>query len=173
MSRFVRRRGVGGVAPRRVAMGANDRKRLFWLVAAGLVVLALSSLNGLLWIVGVALLVAGLTALIRQPIGGNSLTGDWPGVSRDGEPELVRGPQPGSAKRPNEYQIRTTPVPAGAHGADWLGLFNSQLAGPPFTAYHDGNKIIVECRPDDEPTLVETVDAAIEHANERLRALYG
>jgi hypothetical protein len=92
-------------------------------------------------------------------------------VSRDGEAKLIRGPQTGSLQRPNEYEIRTTPLPPGAHGADWRGCFNSQFTGPRrFRGYHDGiNKITVECSPDDEPQLIETVDAAIAYANERVK----
>lgn len=89
-------------------------------------------------------------------------------ISRDGEPELRRGPTPGSRKQPNEYWIRITPVPPGDNGIDWLGHFNSQLSQPPFSGYHDGNKIIVECWPDDEPNLIEMVDSAIEYADERI-----
>jgi hypothetical protein len=100
----------------------------------------------------------------------DSVTGGWPGVSRDGQPELIRGQLPGSLKRPNEYKIHTTPVPGGPHGKDWLGYFNSQLSQPPISGYHDGNAINVECHPDAEPKLIETVDAAIEYANERLTA---
>ena len=55
----------------------------------------------------------------------DSVTAEWPGVSRYGEPELTRGQLPGSLKQPNEYKIRTTPVPAGAHGCDWIQFFNS------------------------------------------------
>jgi hypothetical protein len=95
-------------------------------------------------------------------------------VSRDGEPELKLGPFSGSLKRPSEYWISTTPVPPGDDGVVWLGVFNSLLGSqPPFAGYHDGSKIIVECWPDDEPKLVETVDADIEHANKRLLELRG
>ena len=93
-------------------------------------------------------------------------------VVRDGEPVLTRGPSHGSVKQPNEYKIHTTPVPDEAHGVDWLGVFNSQLGRPPFSGYHNGTEIIVECWPQDEPRLVETVDAAIECANERLKDMY-
>jgi hypothetical protein len=92
-------------------------------------------------------------------------------VSRIGEPQLKRGPGPGPGQRPNKYWIRTTPIPAGARRYDWLQLFNSQVLLPPFSGYHDGNKINVECWPDDEPRLTEAIDSAIEYANERLRAL--
>jgi hypothetical protein len=93
-------------------------------------------------------------------------------VSRDGEPRLIRGPHLGSLQRPNEYEIRTTPIPAGAHGANWLGYFNSRFTGPrPFRGLHDGNKITIECSPDDAPQLIETIDEAIEHANEQVKAL--
>ena len=54
-------------------------------------------------------------------------------VARDGQPVLTRGPSPISVKQPNEYKIHTTPVPDEAHGADWLGLFNSRLGHPPFS----------------------------------------
>jgi|GEM_PF-2131573 len=102
----------------------------------------------------------------------DSVTGGWPGVSRDGQPELIHGQLPGSGEQPNEYKIHTTPVPGGPHGEDWFGYFNSQLNGP-LTASHDGiNKITVFCSPDDEPNLTQAVDAAIEYANERLRAGY-
>jgi hypothetical protein len=93
-------------------------------------------------------------------------------VARDGGPVLTRGPAQGSAKRPNEYKIHTTPVHSEAHGVDWLGFFNSRLSGPPFTGYHNGNEIVVECWPKDEDRLVETVDAAIDYANQRLRDMY-
>ena len=87
-------------------------------------------------------------------------------VSRDGEPELIRGSQPGSLQRPNEYEIRTTPIPAGPLGVDWLGYFNSQLTGQrPVRGLHDGSKIIVECSPEDETGLIEAIDSAIEYAN--------
>jgi hypothetical protein len=110
----------------------------------------------------------------------DSATGEWPGVSRDGEPELIRGPQSGSVKLKNQYELRTAPVPAGADGYNWVQFFNSQFTGPrsrftgprPISGYHDGNKIIVECWPDDASELIETVDAAIEYANERLKALH-
>jgi hypothetical protein len=36
-----------------------------------------------------------------------------------------------------------------------------------FVAQHDGIKIVAECWPDDEPDLIEVVDAAIEYANEK------
>jgi hypothetical protein len=49
-------------------------------------------------------------------------------VSRDGEPELKRGPTPDSLKRQNEYWVRTTPVPPGDNGIDWFGY--SIPAGP-------------------------------------------
>ncbi|WP_407688039.1 hypothetical protein [Mycobacterium sp. HUMS_1102779] len=91
-------------------------------------------------------------------------------VSRDGEPVLVRGPLSGSLQMANKYEIRTTPIPAGHHGTNWLGYFNSQFTGQKaITGYHDGHKITIECWPDDEPRLIETVDAAIEHANERVQ----
>lgn len=50
-------------------------------------------------------------------------------VSRDGEPVLKRGPAVGSVKRQNQYEIRTTPLPAGPRGVNWCGYFNSQLNG--------------------------------------------
>ena len=56
---------------------------------------------------------------------------------------------------------------------DWLGFFNSQLNGPPVSGYHNGNKIIVECWPDDEAQLIEKVDSAIEYANDRLTRIAG
>jgi hypothetical protein len=102
----------------------------------------------------------------------DSVTGQWPGVSRDGErPELRRGPIPGAVKRQNEYLIRTTPVPGGTDRYDWVQFFNSHLSNGPITGYHDGNKIIVECSPDDEPQLIEKVDSAIQYANQRLKEL--
>jgi hypothetical protein len=104
-------------------------------------------------------------------VGDDSAAGKWPGVSRVGEPELKRGPLEGSLQRPNEYWIRTTRLPGGAHGANWLGYFNSQVSRPPFCGHHDGNKIIIECWPDDDPQLTEKIDSAIEYANERLREL--
>lgn len=93
-----------------------------------------------------------------------------PDIQRVGEPVLIRGPLPGSVKLQNKYEIRTTPLPGGAHGLDWCGCFNSQFTGPrPIPGFHDGNKITVECWPDDEPKLVETVDAAIDYANEQIQ----
>jgi hypothetical protein len=87
-------------------------------------------------------------------------------VSRDGEPELIRGPQQGSVKLPNQYRIRTTQIPGGTYGVDWLGFFNSQFTGPRnITGHHDGKIAIVECGPDYASKLIETVDAAIEYAN--------
>jgi hypothetical protein len=56
---------------------------------------------------------------------------------------------------------------------DWLGFFNSQLNGPPASGYHNGNKIIVECWPDNEAQLIEKVDSAIEYANDRLTRIAG
>lgn len=89
-------------------------------------------------------------------------------VSRVGEPELVKGPSRSpSLKEPNEYKVRTTPLPAGPDGVDWCGYFNDQLKQPPITAYHDGTKITVYCDPDDQPDWLEKVDAAIEQANDR------
>ena len=102
----------------------------------------------------------------------DSVTADWPGVCRDGEPELIRGPLPGSLKMQNKYKIRTTPVPAGAHGENWLGFFNSQLSKSPVAGIHNGNEISVECWPGVESRMVEAVDAAIEYANKQLRALH-
>ena len=99
----------------------------------------------------------------------DSVTGEWLGVSRDGEPQLVRGPLPGSVQRPNEYKIRTTPIPAGALGQDWLGYFNSKLSQSSVSGYHDRMEITVEYYPDDESKVIETVDATIEYANEQLR----
>jgi hypothetical protein len=78
---------------------------------------------------------------------------------------LIRGQLPGSVKLQNKYRIRTTPVPAGAYGVDWLGYFNSQLT----SGYHNGNEIIVECWPDDESEMIEKVDSAIEYANEGVK----
>ncbi len=82
-------------------------------------------------------------------------------VERDGEPVLTRGPSRGSVKQPNE-----------AHGVDWLGFFNSQLSQPPFSGHHNGSEIVVECWPEDEPQLIDKVDAAIDSANQRLRDMY-
>ena len=36
----------------------------------------------------------------------DSVTGGWPGVSRDGQPELIRGQLPGSVRLQNKYKIR-------------------------------------------------------------------
>ena len=95
-------------------------------------------------------------------------------VSRDGEPVLKRGPSAGSVKQQNQYTIGTTPIPAGAYGVDWLGLFNSRFTGQTLIpGMHDGSKITVDCWPDDEAEMVEKVDSAIEYANERLKELYG
>ncbi|MGO9927024.1 MAG: hypothetical protein ACLPLP_13115 [Mycobacterium sp.] len=90
-------------------------------------------------------------------------------VSRDGEPELKRGPAGGSIQQQNQYEIRTTPVPAGARGYDWAQFFNSRFTGQrPITGYHDGrDKATIYCWPDDESKLVGTVDAAIKYANEK------
>jgi hypothetical protein len=101
----------------------------------------------------------------------DSVTGEWPGASRDGEPELIRGQLPGSVQLPNKYNIRTTPVPAGACRRDWIGFFNSKLSQSSVSGYHDGNAINVEYDPGDESKVIEMVDAAIEYANERLKAL--
>ena len=100
----------------------------------------------------------------------DSVTGGWPGVSRDGQPELIRGQLPGSVRLQNKYKIRTTPIPAGACRRDWIGFFNSKLSQSSVSGNHDGNEILVECHPDAEPKLIETVDAAIRYANERLTA---
>jgi hypothetical protein len=100
------------------------------------------------------------------------VTGEWPGVARDGEPLLTHGPSLDSVTQQNEYKIRTTRLPAGSYGDDWRGLFNSRFTGrSPIPGWHDGNKITVYCWPDDEPILIEKVDSAIEYANEQLRAL--
>jgi hypothetical protein len=104
----------------------------------------------------------------------SDVIGEWPGVSRDGEPELIRGPQSGSIQLQNQYRIRTTQIPGGAYGLDWLGYFNSQFTGQrPITGYHNGRGAIVECSPDDASKLIEMVDAAIEYANDRVKALKG
>lgn len=88
-------------------------------------------------------------------------------ISRVGEPILTRGPSVGSAQQQNQYEIHTTPLPAGPRGANWRGYFNDQLKGGVFLAEHDGiSRIVAECWPDDEPGLTEVVDAAIEKANE-------
>lgn len=90
-------------------------------------------------------------------------------VSRDGEPVLVRGPSSGSMQRPNEYEIRTTPLPSGDVGENWRQCFSSQFTGPRrFRGWHDGKRITIECSEDDASELVETVDAAIEYANNRV-----
>jgi hypothetical protein len=96
-----------------------------------------------------------------------------PGVSRDGEPKLIQGQLPGSAKLQNEYEIRTTPVPVGATGYDWAQFFNSQFTGQKaISGHHDGrNKITVYCWPDDQPNLIEKVDSALGYANDRLGTL--
>jgi hypothetical protein len=99
------------------------------------------------------------------------LTKDWPGASRDGEPVLVFEQPPGSLQLQNKYKIRTKRVPAGAYGANWRGFFNSKVSQPPISGYHKGNQITVDCNPDDESRLIETVDAAIQYANDQLRAL--
>ena len=89
-------------------------------------------------------------------------------VSRDGQPELIRGPLHGSVQMQNMYRIGTTPLPGGEQGMDWIGFFNSQTSGPPICGRHDGNAITVECWPADEPSLVARIDAAIDYANEKL-----
>src|SRR5271168_2889393 len=99
----------------------------------------------------------------------DAVTGEWPGVSRDGEPQLIRGPLPGSGQRPNRYKLRTTAVPAGALGHDWLGYFNSKLSQSSVSWYYDRMEISFEYNPDDESKVIETVDATIEYANEQLR----
>jgi hypothetical protein len=102
------------------------------------------------------------------------VTREWPGVSRDGEPLLTRGPSADSVNQQNEYTIRTTRLPAGPYGDDWRQLFNSRFTGhTPIPGWHDGNKITVYCWPDDEPNLIEKVDSAIGFANEQLRAARG
>jgi len=88
-------------------------------------------------------------------------------ISRNGEPVLKRGPDVGSVKRQNQYEIHTTPLPAGPRGTNWRGFFGKQLSGGRFLAEHDGiSRIVAECWPDDEPDLTEVVDAAIKKANE-------
>jgi hypothetical protein len=72
------------------------------------------------------------------------------------------------------YKIRTAPpLPADAHGYNWMQFFTSQFTGQrPYLGWHDGkNTITIECSPDDAPGLTKAIDAAIEYANERLRAL--
>ena len=88
-------------------------------------------------------------------------------ILRIGDPVLKRGPAVGSAKQQNQYEIHTTPLPAGPRGKNWVMCFGKQLPGGRFLAQHNGtNKIVAECWPDDEPELTEAVDAAIERANE-------
>jgi hypothetical protein len=83
-------------------------------------------------------------------------------VSRDGDPVLIRGPQSGSLHRPNQYEVRTTPIP----GEAWRGYFNSRFTGQVrFRGQHDGTKITIECSADDASKLTEVIDAAIEYAN--------
>jgi hypothetical protein len=53
-------------------------------------------------------------------------------ISRNGELVLKRGPDVGSAKRQNQYEIKTTPLPAGPRGANWRRYFGKQLPGRPF-----------------------------------------
>lgn len=88
-------------------------------------------------------------------------------ISRVGEPTVVRGPSTGSAQQQNRYEIRTTPLPAGPRGYNWAMHFGKQHRGGRFLLEHSHvNKIIAECSPDDEPQLIEVVDAAIKKANE-------
>lgn len=94
------------------------------------------------------------------------------GISRVGEPK----PLPRSsaffgsvlAQVRNVYEIETTALPAWPRGANWRQQFKKQFSGGDrFRAEHDGvNKIEAACWPDDEPHLIEAVDAAIEKANE-------
>jgi hypothetical protein len=87
-------------------------------------------------------------------------------ISRIGEPVLKRGQDDSSADLQNQYEIRTTLLPAWPRGTNWRGYFNKQLPGGRFLAQHDGvDKIVAECWPLDEPQLTEVVDAAIGHAN--------
>ena len=58
-------------------------------------------------------------------------------------------------------------------GSIGLGFSILSWSHPPFSGYHNGSEIIVECWPEDEPQLIGKVDAAIESANHRLRDTYG
>lgn len=94
------------------------------------------------------------------------------GIARIGEPK----PLPGSsaffgsvsAQAWNVYEMETTPLPAWPRGANWRQHFKKQFSGADrFRAEHDGvDRIEAACWPDDEPHLLEAVDAAIEKANE-------
>jgi hypothetical protein len=99
--------------------------------------------------------------------------GEWTDIKRDGEPELVDSGDHGSTQFQHEYHIRTTPIPAGPKGDNWVQLFTSQFTGDrTMSGYHDRQTIaIVYCPPDDEPKLAETVDAAIAYANTRLQSM--
>ncbi|MEE2852769.1 MAG: hypothetical protein VX424_08990 [Actinomycetota bacterium] len=94
------------------------------------------------------------------------------GISRVGEPKPLHGPRtlfPSALRQVrNVYEIETTPLPAWPRGANWRQHFKKQFSGHDrFRAEHDGvNKIEAACLPDDEPHLIEAVDAAIEKANE-------
>ncbi|OBK69332.1 hypothetical protein [Mycobacterium sp. 1165178.9] len=94
------------------------------------------------------------------------------GISRVGEPKLVSRSSAlfGSvlAQARNVYEIETTPLPAWPRGANWRQQFKKQFSGGDrFRAEHDGvDRIEAACWPDDEPQLIEAVDAAIDKANE-------
>ena len=94
------------------------------------------------------------------------------GISRVGEPKLLPGSRAffGSmlTQARNVYQIETTPLPAWPRGANWRQHFKKQFSGGDrFRAEHDGvDNIEAACWPDDDPHLIEAVDAAIEKANQ-------
>jgi hypothetical protein len=89
-------------------------------------------------------------------------------ISRDGEPVLKRGPGGGSLTQQNRYEIRTTPaLPANPRGYNWAMFFGKHHKGGRFLLEHNHvDKITAECSPDDEPHLIEVVDATIEKAND-------
>ena len=55
-----------------------------------------------------------------------------------------------------------------------IGLGFSLSAEPTavLSGHHNGSEIVVECWPEDEPQLIDKVDAAIDSANQRLRDMY-
>jgi hypothetical protein len=65
------------------------------------------------------------------------------------------------------YEIDTTPLPANAAlREDWRQRFNSRFPQHHrFPVNHDGNKITVDCNPEDLPECLGEIDAAIKDTN--------
>ena len=92
-------------------------------------------------------------------------------IVRVGEPRLLASPSAAyespSLKMQKDYGIETTPLPERPRGKNRQDCFNDQLRGDPFLAEHNGgNKITVQCHPDECPDWLARVDAAIAKANE-------